>query len=88
MTVYVDNARNPFGRMLMAHMVADTTEELCAMATKLGLRPEWIQKPGTKQEHFDISQSKRAEALRFGVTPITAVELGRMIIKRRNGDSA
>ena len=47
MTVYVDNMQAPFGRMKMCHMVADTSEELLAMADKIGVQRKWLQKAGT-----------------------------------------
>lgn len=64
MSVYVDTQKNPFGRMLMSHMLADTPPELHAMAVKLGLKPEWFQKESTP--HYDICQAKRKLALELG----------------------
>jgi hypothetical protein len=77
-TVYVDNmlvkADVPNGSRVVrgrwSHMMADTHEELVEMATKIGLRLSWIQHPGTWQEHFDVTMTKRAAALKAG-----AVEL-------------
>lgn len=66
MTVYVDDERMPYGRMLMCHMLADTTEELLAMADKIGVQRKWIQHAGTPKEHFDICLSRRAKALQLG----------------------
>jgi hypothetical protein len=34
--------RAPFGRMIMCHMFADTTEELNDMADKIGVAGKWI----------------------------------------------
>lgn len=81
--VYVDEARHPFGRMLMCHMMADSTEELLAMADRIGVARKWLQKPGTAYEHFDISKSKRAEAIAAGAQEVTSRDLGLMILKRR-----
>lgn len=83
MTVYVDEARHPFGRMLMCHMMADTTEELLAMADKIGVARKWLQRPGSVYEHFDISKGKRAEAIAAGAIEVTSRDLGLMIRKRR-----
>jgi len=54
MTVYVDNARKPFRRMLMCHMIADTTEELLEMVDRIGVDQKHIQFAGLAKEHFDI----------------------------------
>lgn len=66
MAVYVDDERIPYRRMLMCHMLADTTEELLDMADKIGVQRKWIQYPGTPKEHFDICLSKRAKAIQCG----------------------
>ena len=83
MTVYVDDMRAPFGRMLMCHMLADTTEELLAMADRIGVARKWIQYPGTTREHFDIALGKRALAVAAGAKEITWREAGRMQRERR-----
>lgn len=72
MSVYVDNFAEwggplaQFGRMKMSHMFATSTDELLAMADKIGLARKWIQKPGTRGEHFDVSLSLRAKAIAAG----------------------
>lgn len=78
MAVYVDSARNAFGRMIMCHMWADTADELHAMAAAIGLKRAWYQAPDGPHTrpvsfpHYDVSQTRRAAALRLG-----AVELDR-----------
>jgi hypothetical protein len=71
MTVYVDDMRAPFGRMVMCHMTADSTEELLAMADRIGVQRRWLQHAGTPKEHFDISLGKRALAVRAGAVEVT-----------------
>lgn len=85
MSVYVDDMFAPFGRMKMSHLMADTTEELLAMADALGLRREWLQHGGTAREHFDVSMSKREQAIGFGAVALTARDLARMRIRKREG---
>lgn len=72
MSVYVDAAIWPYRRMIMCHMVADTREELDAMADHIGVARKWIQHPGQAHEHYDICKAKRALALAAG-----AIELDR-----------
>jgi hypothetical protein len=78
MTVYVDNARNPLGRMIMCHMLADSDDELHAMADRLGLKREWYQ-----GDHYDISQVRKARAIRFGAIEISSREIARLRKRRR-----
>jgi len=65
MAVYVDKSANGFGRMVMCHMIADTPEELRAMAEKIGVQLKWFQKDASVP-HFDICKSKRALAVAAG----------------------
>lgn len=66
MAVYVDGMQASFGRMVMCHMVADSTEELLEMVDKIGVQRKWIQYAGTGREHFDISLGKKALAIKYG----------------------
>ena len=83
MSVYVDNMKAPSGRMVMCHMLADTTEELLAMADTIGVQRKWLQKPGTDHEHFDIALSKRALAIAAGAKEVTMRDMGRLIQTKR-----
>ena len=83
MTVYVDDMRAAFGRLVMCHMIADTTYELVTVAEALGVRSKWLQKAGGPDEHFDIALAKRALAVRLGATEITWRECGCMTLRRR-----
>ena len=76
MTVYVDDAKNKLGRMLMSHMIADSLDELHEMAVRIGLRREWFQ--STSLPHYDVSQSKRMIAVKFGAILVTRRELVRI----------
>ncbi len=80
--VYIDNFNAPFGRMLMCHMIADTSEELLAMVDKIGVDRKWIQDKGTKREHFDICLSKKKEAIKHGAKEIGFRELAAMTNNR------
>ncbi|MGB1561571.1 MAG: DUF4031 domain-containing protein [Sinimarinibacterium flocculans] len=83
MTVYVDTMRARYGRMVMCHMLADTDDELHAMADRIGVSRRWHQKPGTAGSHYDICLAKRALALEAGAVEITWREAGRMVMERR-----
>lgn len=83
MAVYVDEPIHPYRGMMMCHMLADTTEELMAMAQQLNLKPSWIQHPGTPREHFDIATSKRTLALKLGARAATREEIVAVIRGKR-----
>lgn len=85
MSVYVDDMKARLGRMIMCHMIADSSEELREMAKKIGVPDKWIQKAGTYQEHFDICLAKRIEAISNGAIPINVFQLGRKLRERRTG---
>lgn len=83
MSVYVDDMRAPFGRLIMCHMIADTSAELLAMVDHIGVQRRWIQDQGTHCEHFDIALAKRALAVQHGAVEITWRELAMMLHARR-----
>lgn len=83
MTVYVDNMRANYGRMKMCHMIADSTDELLAMADRIGVARKWLQKAGTAHEHFDIALTKRDLAVKNGAVEVSMMGLGRIIRARR-----
>lgn len=82
--VFVDDMyRYPMGkfrRMKMSHMIADTEEELHAMAKRVGVARRWYQ-----GDHYDVSMSMRTEALALGAVPITLRQLSCMAALRRFG---
>jgi hypothetical protein len=82
MVVYVDDMyRYPmgqFGRMRMSHMIADTEEELHAMADAIGIARRWYQ-----GDHYDIGVGKRDLAILRGAVPIGLKVLARMVAMRK-----
>lgn len=63
-----------------SHMVSDLpgeagTRELLAFAEKIGMRAEWIQKAGTRHEHFDVFEKRYQRALDAGAKVVSRREL-------------
>ncbi len=87
MPVYVDDMHlypaGQFGRMKMSHLLADSDEELHAMADKIGVARRWHQAPPRHDSHYDIAMSKRAQALAHGAVSITWRQAGAMNMRRR-----
>ncbi len=78
MTVYVDDMCAPYGRMRMCHMIADTVDELHAMADRIGVARRWYQ-----GDHYDICLAKKKIAVQLGVREVSQRELGRMVMEQR-----
>lgn len=78
MSVYVDSAFIPYGNMRMSHLMADTLEELHAMADRIGVKRKHFQ-----GDHYDICRYKRTLAIKFGAQVKTARELVELRRARR-----
>lgn len=83
MTVYVDDMRARYGRMVMCHMIADTDDELHAMAARIGVARRWHQAPPKHDSHYDIALSKKSLAIAAGAVEITWRVCGCMNMRRR-----
>lgn len=73
MSVYVDTLAFHgvwrYGKS--CHMVADTAEELHAMADRIGHKREWFQaSPPASVEHYDLTASRRAKAVKLGAVEV------------------
>jgi hypothetical protein len=67
----------------MCHMLADTDDELHAMAAQIGVARRWHQKAGTYQSHYDICLAKRAKAVALGAEEIDRAGLARILKAKR-----
>jgi Protein of unknown function (DUF4031) len=99
MTVYVDDWRQQarVGSLSArwSHLTvgpSDDVAELHAFAARIGLRRSWFQDKEWPRAHYDVTESKRQEAIRAGAVVITWREGGRMrneaIDRRRAGIEA
>jgi hypothetical protein len=80
MTVYVDTMQAPFKGMLMCHMIADSEQELHAMATAIGMQRKWYQR-----DHYDISMEMKQLAIQNGAREIGMRELAALVFLWRVG---
>jgi len=90
MSVYVDKAVNQYGRMVMCHLIADTPDELHAMADRIGVARKWFQDPRTinvSTPHYDICKSKRALAVAAGAIECDRTEFVAAVRRIRTADA-
>lgn len=67
MTVYVDKAAWWWRGKYWCHLTADSLNELHGFARKLNLGlPSFQQPPKTPYPHYDLTEGKRARALKIG----------------------
>ena len=83
MTVYVDDMRARFRDHIMCHMIADTEEELHAMAARIGIARRWYQ-----GDHYDVTMDRRALAVEYGAREITWRQCSLMTVLRRRDPAA
>jgi hypothetical protein len=82
MTVYVDDFRSPYRGMKMCHMLADSDDELHAMADLIGVARRHHQNT-MSGSHYDIASSKALLAIRNHAVPITVRQAAMMCKTRR-----
>ena len=87
MSVYVDRLfptiptrRWPYKKA--CHLFADSREELMAFAEKMKLAPWWIQERTLL--HFDLTESRRKEAVHLGAIEVDAKAVVEHIRRNRN----
>lgn len=97
MAVYVDETKNYSNIRNYAtirhgsewcHMIADSREELDAMAVKIGLKVEWRQDSGTWGEHYDLIPRKREQAILRGAIPLSGRDMERKWFARMDAEAA
>ena len=86
MSVYVDPLMSHGwklrGRRVQScHLLADTVEELHAVAAMIGLKFKWFQSKGSRP-HYDLTASKRAEAVLNGAIELNDHASLRAFLKR------
>ena len=86
MSVYVDtmvpctySKRWPYKSA--CHMIADSVEELKIVANHIGLKPEWFQP--LSFPHFDLTESKRKQAILYGAVSLSLQDMGKKIRELR-----
>jgi hypothetical protein len=88
MAVYVDDMHAPVGSHLMCHMIADSEDELHAMAALIGIERRRHQNPETMRvysSHYDIIVSEKDRAIAAGAVSITWLQCSAMAGLRRSG---
>ena len=75
MTIYVDDMM-PHRSGLWCHMMTDgDLEELHAMAERIGLQRRWFQKKDPRFPHYDLRESRRNLAIRYGAKAVSGEDM-------------
>jgi hypothetical protein len=79
-SIYVDDMRLRYGRMIMCHMIADTEQEMHDFADHIGVKRRWFQR-----DHYDICLRTKARARQYGAIEVTRRAMVRLRRDFRNG---
>ena len=79
MAVYVNKMRARYGALTLCHLLADSVDELHAMAARIGLEPMLFN--AGKIPHYDLSVAKRDQAIAAGAQVIDRQQLADLIRK-------
>jgi len=77
MAVYVNKLRPRFGGLSLCHLLADSLDELHAMARKISVEPSLFQHDHIP--HYDLSRAKREQAIAAGAKVIDRHELALLV---------
>ena len=69
--------------VLSDQLGAEGSRELRAFVRQCGLRPEWVQYPGTYREHFDAPPNAAECMFGRGAKLVTNRELGTLLATKR-----
>jgi hypothetical protein len=85
MTVYVDDFRARYARMVTCHILADSDAELHAMAAAIGVDRRLFQHQASKpwRDHYDICLAKRQQAIARGAVLVSRKEVVRLLRRKR-----
>ena len=70
MAVYIDDAVHAWRDKRWAHLLADTLDELHAMAARLGIPRRAFQNK-LSGAHYDVPSELRDQAIAYGTVPIS-----------------
>lgn len=75
--VYIDNTNIHNGYYRVSNMLADTPDELYAMADAIGLKRAWEKHDGEfyRGNYFEVALSKKAKALKLGAIEVSVAEM-------------
>lgn len=66
--------------------MADTQKELFDCVIAIGVNTHHIQHKGTYKEHFDICQSMKKKAIKYGAKEVTGKDLALLMQKKLKGE--
>ncbi len=76
-----------------SHLVSDLpgeegSKELDEFAQKIGMKRSWLQKAGTRHEHYDVFGARYDAAIRAGAKAVTCSGMGRIFRAKKTAEEA